>query len=160
MKFIADSMLGKLTRWLRMSGYDVVYSRTFDDSTLIEMAVLEKRPLLSRDKTLVKKAKDRGVEAVFMNSDNIGGQLRQLVAEFGITLYDSPEYSRCPMCNHEILEVEKTDVRPQVPEKVFLNFERFWQCPGCGKVYWQGGHWERIRAVVEEVMNQGRISLP
>ena len=119
MKFIIDSMLGKLTRWLRMSGHDVVYSRKFDDGGLIEMAVLEGRPLLSRDKTLIKRARKHGVNAIFMNSSNIEGQLKQLVAEFGIALYDSPEYSRCPMCNHEIAVVEKDDVRLLVPEKVF-----------------------------------------
>jgi len=151
MKFIADSMLGKLTRWLRMSGYDVVYSRSFDDEKLVEVAVSEKRHLLSRDKTLIKNARKRGVSAIFMNSCNIEGQLKQLVVEFGIILYDSPERSRCPMCNHEIAEVKKEDVRLLVPEKVFLHLERFRQCTGCKKVYWQGGHWERIKKVIGDV---------
>jgi uncharacterized protein with PIN domain len=35
MKFIADIMVGKLSRYLRMAGYDVLYKNTATDDEII-----------------------------------------------------------------------------------------------------------------------------
>lgn len=53
MKFLADGMLGKLTRWLRMLGQDVRYSVQFDDSELLVLAKKEERVLLTKDLELI-----------------------------------------------------------------------------------------------------------
>src|SRR5438094_3321780 len=44
MKFIADVMVGKLARWLRVLGFDVAYSNQYDDDEIIKRASNEKRP--------------------------------------------------------------------------------------------------------------------
>ncbi|HKZ88424.1 MAG TPA: Mut7-C RNAse domain-containing protein [Candidatus Bathyarchaeia archaeon] len=46
MNFIIDSMLGKLTRWLRMMGHDAKYSTTLEDAELLVIAKNEPRVLL------------------------------------------------------------------------------------------------------------------
>jgi uncharacterized protein with PIN domain len=55
-KFVADGMLGSLTRWLRMLGQDIVYSVKLGDSQLLELAKREERALLTKDCELYKRA--------------------------------------------------------------------------------------------------------
>lgn len=56
MKFIADVMLGKLARYLRILGYDTLYSSQMDEEELIRNAIAQKRILLTR-RTKMKKRK-------------------------------------------------------------------------------------------------------
>lgn len=57
LKFIADGMLGKLTRWLRMLGQDVEYSNNMEDSQLLTIAKEDDRTLLTRDFELYQDRK-------------------------------------------------------------------------------------------------------
>jgi hypothetical protein len=151
MKFIADSMLGRLTRWLRLSGYDVLYRNDITDTKIIEMAKSEKRVLLSRDKTLCRKAQRMDVKTSLILSSEIMQQLKQVIKEWGIEIYDTPVFSRCPMCNSKIEKAEKDKVKDKVPETVFFATNEFWRCNRCGKVYWHGGHWRNIKEMVERL---------
>ena len=42
--------------------------------------------------------------------------------------------------NEVMLQVER------VPREVVKANDRFWGCCKCGKVYWQGSHWDRAQA--------------
>ncbi|PJB21075.1 MAG: hypothetical protein CO114_07255, partial [Euryarchaeota archaeon CG_4_9_14_3_um_filter_38_12] len=53
MKFVADIMLGRLARWMRLLGFDVLYPDTSDDKELLKFA--DERIILTRDKELGKK---------------------------------------------------------------------------------------------------------
>ena len=66
MKFLADGMLGKLARWLRMLGHDVIYLVEFDDSELLELAKKEERVLLTKDLDLYKRAIGRGLDSYYV----------------------------------------------------------------------------------------------
>ena len=66
LRFVADSMLGKLARWLRMLGQDVMYSTELNDSALIEVAKKENRVLLTKDLELYKRAIARGLDAFYV----------------------------------------------------------------------------------------------
>lgn len=153
MKFISDSMLGKLARWLRLMGHDVVYKRDFDDDEVISSA--EGRVILTRDRELFERAKKEGRSALLLRSTDVKGQLMQLKEEVNLRLQDTPRLSRCPLCNKELEKIEKEKVRGKVPPKVFQNSE-FWFCSDCQKIYWEGGHWKDIREMVRYVQNTKR----
>ncbi len=157
MRFIADGMLGKLTRWLRMLGHDVDYYRAADDKKLIELAKSEKRVLLTRDLELYQQAVTRGLEAVFVEATDEAEELADLAKRFGFKLEIDLSASRCPKCNGMIRAVSKDVVIDQLPEATSTHYDNFWKCPGCGQVYWQGAHWKRIEETLEEANSKLRL---
>ncbi len=156
MRFIADVMLGKLARWLRILGYDVVYDPTVDDETLVARAISEQRVLLTKDRPLIERwrKKLRSCGYLLLSSDDWREQLRQTVEHFGLDLHNR-RLTRCPECNGVLEAVPKEAVRYKVPFYVFTHHEHFARCPQCGKVYWAGSHYERMNAALEEILHKG-----
>ncbi len=151
MKFLTDSMLGRLTRWLRLSGYDVFYSKKSCDESILDIAAREGRVLITRDKKLSAKATSLGVDSVLLASNDLVEQLRQLIEEKGVDVKDTPESARCPLCNSTVRVVDKEAVSGKVPETVLQEIGEFWACDSCAKVYWYGGHWKKIKEIAERI---------
>lgn len=152
MRFVTDGMLGKLTRWLRMLGHDVKYSNKLGDKELIRIARMEHRVLLTRDLELYQQAVAHGVQTFYVNGQGEADKLARLAKRFDLKLEMNVEVSRCPKCNTRIKPVLKERVRGRVPENTFARYEYFWECPGCGQIYWRGSHWDRI----EETLRRAR----
>ena len=150
MKFIADGMLGKLTRWLRMLGQDIKYSNQFEDAELIITAKKERRILLTRDVELYQRAVAKGVDAFYIEGQTEAAKLAELAKRFGIPLAIDLKRSRCPRCNTKIRPTPKEQLAGKVEKNTFNHYNEFWKCPKCGRIYWQGAHWGRIRATLEE----------
>jgi hypothetical protein len=150
MKFIADGMLGKLTRWLRLAGHDVIYigdlgvSADGQDDVLISRAKSEKRVLLTCDVELHRRARRTGSKSIFIRSNDVVGQLVEVSKRYGRKIQIRPENSRCPMCNGAIERAYKKEIEGKVPESVFDAHREFWRCSSCDKIYWQGKHWKTI----------------
>ncbi len=140
MKFLVDSMLGRLAKWLRILGYDTLYFSSLDDNDLVRMARAEGRMVLTRDREMVRR---RGIDSLLIESDDFREQLRQLLHDLNLNLDRS--FSRCPVCNNPLQRVAKEAVRERVAPYVFRTQERFSLCPQCGKIYWRGTHWQRMR---------------
>lgn len=150
MKFIADGMLGKLTRWLRMLGQDVEYSRSLNDEQLIKTAKAENRVLLTRDLKLYQLARKRGVDTTLVKSATEAEKLAGLARRFDFRLEIDVAVSRCPKCNTSIRPVSKDEIVDRVPEATSTYYDEFWECHGCGQVYWRGSHWMRIEKTLKE----------
>lgn len=145
MKFIADGMLGKLTRWLRMLGQDVKYSNTMEDSQLLILAKREKRILLTRDFELYQRAVGRGIEAFYLEGLTGEEKLAELAKRFDIQLEIDMTSSRCPRCNSVVKPILPKKAAEKVEKNTLEHYSKFWKCPKCGQVYWQGAHWTKIR---------------
>jgi uncharacterized protein with PIN domain len=143
-KFIADVMVGKLARWLRVLGLDVAYSNAFIDDEVVRLAEAEDRIILTRDTGLV--ARRPAKRCLLIESDDYKEQLRQVVQTFD--LKDFKIFSRCLECNTRLRDVDKEEVFEKVPPYVYLTQNRFAQCASCGRIYWHGTHademWKRI----------------
>ncbi len=146
-RFVADAMLGRLAKWLRILGYDVLYSGHMDDPELARLARIEERILLTRDTQLVKR---KGLKFVLLKSDQSMEQLKQLVTERHLA-GDALEFSRCLVCNTPLEHVEKSAVADLVPPYVLSTQYRFRRCGTCGRVYWRGTHWDRMRRKLAEL---------
>ena len=150
MKFIADGMLGKLTRWLRMLGNDVKYSNTLNDVELIVMAKKERRILLTKDLELYQRAIAKGIDAYYVEGRTEAERLAELAKRFNIALVIDLKNSRCPRCNTKLRSTPKERLAGKVEKNTFTYYDEFWKCTKCGHIYWQGAHWGRIRATLEE----------
>ncbi len=146
-RFLVDSMLGSLARWLRIGGYDAEYRRDAEDDSLMEEASRTGRILLTRDRVLVLRAKKRGVETILVEGAGEVEQLGALAAALGLEL--DPSNSRCPKCNGSLTRVSRDEVRDRVPEASLEAFDIFWMCGSCGGVYWRGSHWDQIASTIE-----------
>jgi len=144
-------MLGRLTRWLRLSGYDVFYSKELGDRHILELALMEGRILLTRDKNLREGAEAQGIDSVLVISNDLVSQLRQLTEGKGVDVKTTPDIARCPLCNSALKAAKKTEVEGKVPESVLRDVEDFWTCSSCGKIYWHGGHWDKIKEIAEKI---------
>ena len=158
MKFVADGMLGKLTRWLRMLGQDVEYSSQMGDDELLETSNKKRRVLLTRDLELYKRAAARNIETFYVEGGIEAEKVAEIAGRFKIPLKINMEKSRCPACNSRIKPIPKKDVAEKVEKNTFAFYNDFWTCPKCGKIYWQGAHWRNIQATLEkaeEILRKG-----
>ena len=150
MKFIADGMLGKLARWLRLAGHDVAYigdeklPPEEQDDALLERAKSGKRILLTADLALHKRAVKAGLGSTFIRGSDVALQLAEISKQVGEKMEITPENSRCPVCNGTLELAKKDQIEGLVPKNVLKTYDEFWQCVECGKVYWHGGHWKTI----------------
>ena len=98
-RFMADAMLGRLARWLRILGYDTAYEKVIDDDDLIKRAIGEDRWLLTRDGYLAQRKVLRGRHTL-IKRDDLNGQLWQLHDELSVRLdLDDERSFRCADCN-------------------------------------------------------------
>jgi len=151
-QFLLDGMLGSLTRWLRICGYDAEYLRNASDEELIRRAIDKRRILLTRDRLLYRKAVRAGAEAFFIEGDGDIEKLASVSRRFRLEL--DPEKSRCPQCDAALVVVEKEAVEGKVPARTLEVYDEFWICESCGKVYWKGSHWKNIVETVEEAVKR------
>ena len=148
MKFIADEMLGRLAKWLRICGFDTAYFMHVRDSELLRLSILEKRVLLTRDTLLIKR---RGIKNfLFISYDQPFEQIKQVVRELKIP-YPVEPFSRCIMCNDLLETYTKEDACRTVPEYVCQTQDVFGQCPTCNKIYWKGTHYERMEKILSKL---------
>jgi uncharacterized protein with PIN domain len=149
LRFIADGMLGKLTRWLRLLGHDVEYSNKLDDAQLMAIAKKERRILLTRDLELYQQATAKGVNAFYLEGKTEAEKLAHMAKRFNIKLDIDMATSRCTKCNTRVKPISKEKVADKVEKSTFLYYNEFWECPKCGQTYWQGAHWTKIRKTLE-----------
>lgn len=145
MRFVADGMLGKLTRWLRMLGQDVEYSNNADDAELLAKAKSERRILLTRDFELYQRTIGKGLDAFYLEGATGDEQLAELAERYGIPLEIDMSSSRCPKCNSLVKSISEEEAEKTVEKNTLEHYADFWQCSNCGQVYWQGAHWTKIR---------------
>ncbi len=150
-KFVADAMLGKLAKWLRIFGYDTLYYRGTKAESLIDLAVRSGRVILTRNTRIRKVA--HGPEVVFIEGNRWEVQLRQVLERF-----HAPEqgraFTRCVNCNTELITIEREDARERVPEYIFHTHRTLRTCPECKRVYWQGTHQQRMEGVIRRLLSE------
>jgi hypothetical protein len=148
MRFAADKMLGRLARWLRVIGQDVVYGPELSGLVLLRVARREGRTVLTRDTRLLRRRELP--PHLFIASDHFREQLCQVVAAFDLDAR-SHLLTRCLDCNAALEEVEPARVRARVPAYVWRTQERFCRCPECHRVFWPATHLDRMRGELESL---------
>lgn len=154
-RFVADVMLGSLSRWLRLFGFDTLYSNNFTDKELIKISVQDTRTLLTRDTKLAKSKLLKNV--LFIHSENVREQIKEVLSRIPCHMNLVSLTPRCPLCNGEMEKVKKEEIgkiKDEIPDHVVFTAEEFIMCKLCKKIYWHGTHKERINRMKKEVLKE------
>ncbi len=153
MKFLADAMLGKLTRFLRIFGFDTIYANDLidyfqldpvPDEKLIEYAKRNERIIITKDYGLYKHYTEK---SIFLRGEGIYNYLKQLNRQCDLKFKFSLKRARCSICNSQLQRVEnKNSIKKLVLVETYNNYDEFYQCLNlqCKKIFWQGSHIEDI----------------
>ena len=134
MRFICDSMLGKLAKYLRMLGFDAVYARSD--------AGLERYGREADDRILLtRRTKAKGfAKTIVIRSESVREQLKEIRGVIQSSLGSESVLNRCLECNAELVVADKKEIESLVPEFIYHHYASFKQCPSCTRVYWEGSH--------------------
>src|SRR5579859_1976268 len=145
-RFIADGHLGKLARHLRMAGFDTLWTNDRDDDEIVRIASAERRTILTRDKGMLRRGDvERGY---FVRATESEAQLAEAIRALQLESLIAP-FTRCRECNTPLEDVCRDAILDRLPEKVRGLYERFKRCPGCERIYWEGTHFARMKALLE-----------
>jgi uncharacterized protein with PIN domain/sulfur carrier protein ThiS len=151
-RFVLDVHLGRLTRTLRLLGFDCVWRNDFTDDELAAISVAEQRTLLTRDRGLLKRAKV--AHGYLVRETDHRRQTTEVLRRFDLFKAISP-FGRCLECNGVLKPVTKEEVEHRLPPRTQRDYDDFRRCPDCDRVYWKGSHYDRLAALVEDVRRTG-----
>ena len=152
MKFLADSSLGRLSKWLRILGYDTVYCRGDADRIFLRKAEREGRAVLTRRKDVLSR-QHPGI-VLFVESDRVEGQLVEVLGKLDLKPEPEKLFSLCLRCNESLKAAKPEEVQSLVPDYVFRTQSEFRVCPGCGGVFWPGTHRERALSTLRRILER------
>jgi len=144
-RFIADAHLGGLGRFLRMLGYDTIHQNALPDAEIRRLAWEERRVVLTRDRELLKC---REIHlGCYVHERKPEAQLREVAARFDLGAHARP-FTLCLACNVELAPASEAQVRAYAPPEVLEHHRVFHRCAGCERIYWEGSHFARMKAVL------------
>ncbi len=144
-RFVADVHLGRLAAYLRLCGFDTLYRNDWRDEELVEVSRGERRILLTRGRGLLKRA---AITHGYLVREHLPrAQLVEVLTRFDLRAMLRP-LSRCSVCNTPVQPVAKRLVATSLRPGTAANYDEFWKCGGCGRVYWRGAHYRALLRLV------------
>ena len=150
-KFVLDTHLGKLARYLRMLGFDTLYRNNFSDTELACLSADQRRILLTRDRGLLKRSIVR--YGYFIRQTKPVQQLNEVSLRYDLKPLIQP-FSRCIQCNGQLIDIAKKTIEQQLRPQTKKHFHQFKQCAHCQKIYWPGSHYHRMQRLISRIINQ------
>ncbi len=138
-RFLIDSMLGKLAKWLRVMGFDTHYQPVYTKEE-IENLISGGRLFVTRNKSYHTKYKP----LLLIKSSKISDQLHELKNRDYLHFDLEKSFSRCLLCNVKLVSV-KYDDSGYIPEYIMdQNPEGIRYCPSCDRYFWPGSHRKKM----------------
>lgn len=146
-RFVADVMVGKLAKWLRVLGYDTHYQPHYS-SEAIDGFVTDGRIFLTRHR---RRAEKLGNAAVLICGNQVSEQLMELKRELHLEPARSTWFRRCLICNAILRRAREGVADDKIPEYVlYQNTTNISFCPLCGRYFWPGSHRSRMEKQLKE----------
>ncbi len=150
-RFVLDIHLGKLARYLRLLGFDVLYQNDYQDEELATLSSREERILLTQDRGLLKRSVVNYGYCV-RNSDPLQ-QVVEVLRRFN--LFDAIAPSRrCLRCNGLLQPVSKEAIGDRLPPLTKQYYNEFSICQCCSQIYWKGAHYGGIQCLLDRIRQQ------
>ncbi|MGA7779123.1 MAG: Mut7-C RNAse domain-containing protein [Paraburkholderia sp.] len=151
MRFIADAHLGGLAQLLRLAGFDTLYDNHYPDADIEELAAAEQRIVLTRDRELLKRRTI--THGCYVRTLKPKAQLREIFDRLDLAGSARP-FRLCLTCNAPLRRIPKEEVSGRAPEGVLERHAQFVTCDVCQRVFWEGTHWQRMRALMDSVAGE------
>jgi uncharacterized protein len=148
LRFVADAHLGGLAQLLRLAGFDTLYDNNYPDEEIEALAAAEHRIVLTRDRELLKRRTI--THGCYVRALKPQAQLHEIFGRLDLATSARP-FRLCLTCNAPLHPIGRGEVRERVPEGVFERQTRFVTCDVCRRVFWEGSHWKRMRALMDTV---------
>jgi uncharacterized protein len=151
LKFVADVHLGKLTKYLRLLGFDTYYHTDYNDKEIIEIALSDKRVILTRDKELLKNKKV--TYGYRIRSQHPVEQLKEIILRYDLKNHITL-FSRCMECNGLLNHVTKNEILDRLLPKTRQFYRKFKKCSDCNRIYWNGSHYKNMKRHFKILMSE------
>ena len=153
--FFVDAMLGNIAKKLRFFGYDTHYFSNIEDEKILGMLKNDNRILITKDEQLSRKALKQNIQAILLSNNKEIEQLIQIKNQLGMDNFSiDPNNARCTLCNSNLIEINASQIKNQVPCKVLTSTKNFWKCDNCNKIYWEGTHIIKLGKLVDIINEQ------
>jgi uncharacterized protein with PIN domain len=150
-KFILDSNLGRLARYLRLLGLDCLYRNDYSDAEVARIASEQRRTVLTRDRTLLQRRII--THGYFVRAQQPRMQVREVLIRFDLYRQVAP-FTRCTRCNGLLEDVDKQVISDRLEPKTRKYYDNFRICGKCGQVFWQGSHHARMQHLVAALLSR------
>ncbi len=148
-RFVAESTLGKLTKWLRMAGFDTIYdSHVPDGDRLTAFSNQQNRVVLTRTERIFRRLPHR--KGLYIQSDLLIHQGRQVMQQLGLRRQDLRPLTRCISCNQTLQNLSKRKAKGCVPDYVWQQHDQFSTCTQCRRVFWSGTHSANCLGIMDQ----------
>lgn len=153
-KFLCDSTLTRMMRWLRLLGIDVTLEDNYseerrsqynDFSILFEQARRQRRVLVTTSTNMLRRATCPEVFIVRPSSDSLETQISQLLNYYCVELKESNFLSICGKCGGAIERCEAHDSR--LEGKAIPRDRPLYVCIKCFQAYWNGDSESAVSAL-------------
>jgi uncharacterized protein with PIN domain len=150
-KFVLDSNLGRLARYLRLLGLDCLYRNDYHDAEIARIASEQQRTLLTRDRTLLQRRII--THGYYVRTQQPREQVREVLTRFDLYRQVAP-FTRCTRCNGELETVDKQVIIDRLEPKTRKYYDEFRRCTECGQIFWQGSHHTRMQQLVAALLSR------
>lgn len=152
-KFVVDANLGRLTRYLRLLGFDCLYRNDYDDATVATIASEQHRVVLTRDRKLLQRKII--THGYFVREISPKLQVKEILTRFDLYRLAAP-FTRCTHCNGMLKRTGKQEIEHHLEPLTKKHYESFLVCSDCEQIYWQGSHYKRAKHLVDEFTEMSR----
>ncbi|MCI0667766.1 MAG: Mut7-C ubiquitin/RNAse domain-containing protein [Methylococcaceae bacterium] len=146
-RFVVDSNLGRLARYLRLLGFDCLYRNDYTDDRIARIACEHHRIVLTRDRVLLRRRII--THGYFVRESMPRLQVGEVLKRFDLYRSIAP-FTRCSRCNGPLEKVDKQTIESRLEPLTKIHYHEFRICADCGQIYWQGSHHARARRLIQE----------
>jgi uncharacterized protein len=137
-KFITDSNLGKLAKWMRILGYDTTCFSGNAGRSFLNKARNEGRIALTRKKDMAQR--QFSGKLILIQHDLVRDQLREVINQLSLMPESGQFFTLCLKCNEQLKKVSRDEVSGMVPDYIYMCHTEFHLCPRCRGIFWPGTH--------------------
>ncbi|HEY5995092.1 MAG TPA: Mut7-C RNAse domain-containing protein [Gallionellaceae bacterium] len=142
-RFLCDEMLGHLCRYLRAAGFDTLLAQNgASDAELLRLCHEQGRQFLTRDRLVGEHKAARGV-ALILPHENLDHLAAILGAHYRLD-WLARAFTRCLVDNAQLTPADEA-IAARAPADARRPGEPLYCCPQCGRIYWRGSHYRRMR---------------